>query len=496
MKRSKRQESSIIIYFSFYFILLLGLIIFSFSVLYPKITVIENKKETTKTVFNELNTVSSKWINYWEFNSMKSAWALNSYQKELLNSVDVNFYTENLENNTDKPYLAFIEEKLQELNNPIEKEKFKKKENQIINLLPPYSESEVNGANNLLSDFKFINYIENLLATFSLEYTNEIGISEIHLVEDFSEKWKKSSLDTDIYYIPLSLSLEGTKYNIINFLYFIEYVWNIKIEENELNIHNQNNDNFLYRRVKILLKNDQPNSNNNSSSYIENYNIFENQLIDIQDIEFGEYLDESKEPTILDTQSIASRVKETQANEKMSIEVSLHFYVKWVQNIKIIDHLKLYVSYFNTTKSLIAKQMWSKDLDTREKNMMKAMQADINEMSQTLKWINISISKQENLNEALKDAANYTNILHTMNWKMWYNIYVSNFINEYKKLMSDEKIKKENQTLYNYLSGLEWDIEGLKQTDAESVDSYKMRLDNKKIFENVIQIQKNIELKK
>jgi hypothetical protein len=53
--------------------------------------------------------------------------------------------------------------------------------------LPPYSESEVNGANNLLSDFKFINYIENLLETFSLEYSNEIGISDIHLVEEFSE---------------------------------------------------------------------------------------------------------------------------------------------------------------------------------------------------------------------------------------------------------------------------------------------------------------------
>jgi hypothetical protein len=49
---------------------------------------------------------------------------------------------------------------------------------------------------------------------------------------------------------------------------------------------------------------------------------------------------------------------------------------------------------------------------------MKTMQADINEMSQTLKTINVYISKQENLNIALKDAANYTNILHTMHGKM------------------------------------------------------------------------------
>jgi hypothetical protein len=60
MKRSKRQESSIIIYFSFYFILLLGLIIFSLSVIYPKIATIEEKKETTKKVFTELNSITSK----------------------------------------------------------------------------------------------------------------------------------------------------------------------------------------------------------------------------------------------------------------------------------------------------------------------------------------------------------------------------------------------------------------------------------------------------
>ena len=496
MKRSKRQESSIIIYFSFYFILLLGLIIYSFSVLYPKIIDIENKKEITKNTFEELDIITKKWINYWEFNTLKSVWSLNSYQKELLNSIDANFYNENLKNNTDKSYATFLEERLWELNNPIEKEKLKKKENQIINLLPPYSESDVNGEDNLLSDFKFINYIENLFATFWLEYDSEIWISEINLVEEFSETWKKSSLDTDIYYIPLNLSLEWTKYNMINFLYFIEYVWNIKIEENELNIHNQNNDNFLYRRVKILLKNDQPSASNYSNNYIENYNIFENQLIDIESIEFGEYLDGAEKPIIQDTQSIASRVKETQANEKISLDISLRFYIKWVQNIKIIDHLKLYITYFNTTKSLIAKQMWNKNLNTSEKNVIKAMQADINEMSQTLKTINLSISRQENLNESLKSAANYTNILHTMHSKMWYNIYVSNFINEYKKLMSDEKIKNDNQTLYNYLLSLETDIEWLKKTDSESDDNYKNRINNKKIFENVIQIQKNIELKK
>jgi cell division protein FtsL len=59
MKRSKRQESSIVIYFSFYFILLLALIIFSLSILYPKVRAIEEKKETTNTIFKDLKALTS-----------------------------------------------------------------------------------------------------------------------------------------------------------------------------------------------------------------------------------------------------------------------------------------------------------------------------------------------------------------------------------------------------------------------------------------------------
>jgi hypothetical protein len=60
MKRSKRQESSIVIYFSFYFILLLALIIFSLSVLYPKVMAIEEKKETTSKIFKDLEILTNK----------------------------------------------------------------------------------------------------------------------------------------------------------------------------------------------------------------------------------------------------------------------------------------------------------------------------------------------------------------------------------------------------------------------------------------------------
>ncbi len=499
MKRSKRQESSIVIYFSFYFILLLALIIFSLSTLYPKVRAIEEKKETTNTIFKDLKALTSNWIAYWEFKKLSTESVLNSYQKELISSVGVDFYNNNFKNNTTEEYLLFLEQKKNKLNNEDEIEKFKQKEKQIIKLLPAYSESDITGKEELLSDYKFINYIDNILATFALKYDNEIWISDLILVEEFSETWKKSKLDTDIYYIPLTLSLEWTKYNIINFLYFIEHVWNINISENSLNIYSQNNDNFLNRWdkwVKILLKHDQPKLNNYTKSYIDNYNIFENQLIDIKSIEFSEYLDSFDDPNIQDKTNIATRVKNAQWNEKMTIDIELHFYVKWVQNIKIIEHLKLYIDYFMLTKKLVASQMKDKNLNTVEKNIAKVLQADLNEMTKTLKDINISISKQENLNDTLRNVTNYINNLHAMHAKLWYNIYIKWFLIEYKKLLANDANKTWNIVLYNYLISIEKTIEGLNKKDIESFSTYNSRLNNKKLFQNVLQIQKNIDLKK
>jgi len=499
MKRSKRQESSIVIYFSFYFILLLALIIFSLSVLYPKVMAIEEKKETTSKIFKDLEILTNKWLTYWEFTILSKEVSLNSYQKELISSVGVDFYNTNFKNSSTDEYLSFLELKKKNLNNEDEIEKFKQKEDQIIKLLPAYSESDITWKNDLLSDYKFINYIDNILATFSLKYDNEIWISELILVEEFSETWKKSKLDTDIYYIPLSLSLEWTKYNIINFLYFVEHVWNINISENSLNVHSQNNDNFLNRWdkwVKILLKNDQPKLNNYTKNYIDNYNIFENQLIDIKSIEFSEYLDSFDDPNILDNTNIATRVKNVQANEKMTIDLELYFYVKWVQNIKIIEHLKLYIDYFMLTKKLVGVQMKNKELNTVEKNIAIRLQADLNEMTKTLKDINISISKQENLNDTLRNVTNYTNTLHAMHEKLWYNIYIKWFLIDYKKSLENNKAKTWNIVLYNYLISIEETIEGLKQKNTESLSAYNSRLNNKKIFQNVLQMQKNIDLKK
>ena len=494
MKRSKRQESSIIIYFSFYFILLLALIIFSISSLYPKINEIELKKDITNKTYNDLISLNKEGISYWEFNKLKNQFSLNSYQKELLNSLDINFYNTSFKNTSDNDYLTFLEDLKVELDNQVEKEKFKEKENQIIKILPPYSESDVNGEEDLLTDFKFINYIENIIATFWLDYNDEIGINELRLLDEFSDEWKKSKLDTDIYYIPLDFNIEGTKYNIINFLYYLEKVWNVKITQNQLELHSQNEDKFLYRGVKIMMKSDQKLWSQRSE--YDKYNIFENQLIDIQELSFWDYIDNWESTNNNRTVSLAQRIKESQWDEKISIDLSLNFYVKWVQNIKIINHIKAYIKYFNTTKLIVTKKMWDKTLNTIEKNIITKINSDLKEMTKELKNINVSISKQENLNETLMSVNKYTNLLHIVNWKIWYNEYISNFITEYTKLTNTKDLSEENSILFSYLDSIKSEVDWLKKSTWESLSSHKTRLNNKKLFQKVIQFQKNIELKK
>jgi hypothetical protein len=83
-----------------------------------------------------------------------------------------------------------------------------------------------------------------------------------------------------------------------------------------------------------------------------------------------------------------------------------------------------------------------------------------------------------------------------MNGEVWYNVFISNFIWEYKKLSKDKKLESENWTLFTYITNIEKDVNWLYQSTAESKDSYNNRLNNKKLFQKVIQFQKNIELKK
>jgi uncharacterized protein with PQ loop repeat len=60
MKRTKREENSIIIHFIFYFVLTVALIIFGIYSILPQIKQIEDNKNITRDIYNNIVRIEKK----------------------------------------------------------------------------------------------------------------------------------------------------------------------------------------------------------------------------------------------------------------------------------------------------------------------------------------------------------------------------------------------------------------------------------------------------
>lgn len=490
MKRTKRQETSIIIYFSFYFILILALLSYFVFGLIPWISEIEAKKSETNETYNQLTKIENKWLSFDEFKQVSSASTLNTYSKELISSLDKDFYNKYFINSTQAKYIDFINEQNKKITQWENYEEFLNKSSEISNILPIYTEVNMWETNEYLSDFEFTHYIESILKTFNLEYNNEIGVSELVLVEEFSNSQQKSKLDTNIFYVPVTLDLEWVKSDILNFLYFIEHVWNTSILDDQIVILNQSDDKFLYRWWVVTNNNKVILDGANTFSRSQ-YNIFQNQFVDFQSVEFNDFIDDERK-RVSQSQDLIYRIKNDQANDKYGVRVELRFYVKWVQNLKIINQLNNYLAYYQATKKLFANLKAKK---TTPESILPILDDVIqihSELEKEQKVINQAIAKQENLLETLKNVSEYTELVHKLNGKIWYNYYIINVLNQIKSYTNNAELENQNQALYQYLQDIEKTLSGLEKTQKETQQQYDIRLNNRNIFTTVLQIEKNI----
>jgi len=332
MKRTKRQESWIIIYFLFYLFLFLITIYFSISFFYPKVIWIENKKIETNKLYEEKLELEKKWIWFWEFMRVSKNQENNNYTKEILKTIDKKFYNKHLLNIKNKNYKDFLNSKTNFFNSEENKKIQKERDSKIINILPYYSENYTwNKENESLSNFKFVSYVESILETFNLSNSNWIWIKDVFVVEEYApSNGITSSLENNIYYIPLRLSLIWPKKGIIDFLHFIENVWKINIDEkNNLLINNDKYFETIYTKTILAWK-------ENQLTY--DYNIYKNQIIDIEKIKIPKYIDNSNE--YRQDKTLVNFIKNSrQRNQMMEIEVDLLFYVRWYPNYKIEEHI-------------------------------------------------------------------------------------------------------------------------------------------------------------
>lgn len=406
MKPKKLVKNIVIQWFIFNIILL---IIFWFVLLqyiYPEYLDIENKKNDLVDKNKIYKNLEIKGIDYKKFKDLNSKYgkdflANNIYLKNILKEFDESTFDSEFKieskwlflkkckviNNWDictdklkkyltnsKNYDLFLDNKKKDINE--KKIKFEKNWiNEKISKIVPYYTEDSSIDNNSLTDFKFINYLENLLDKFNLTYKNQIWISDLVLEESFNwsidkKKIDNNWLDSKIYYFPLKLQLYGAKRDIVNFIYYIQNVWRINFINWNISV---------YSEVSKMW-------NNHSFSDMQDYfypnkDFYNNLFFDIKKISISEYIDSSDDPAskeYLIDNNLWWFIKDTQWSEKLKIDLDLRFYVKWMPVYKMKNFIsKVEKKYFDLVK---ISNLWN--------NFIKANKANLRDFSEikAMRW--------------------------------------------------------------------------------------------------------------
>lgn len=390
MKRTVREKNSIIISFVFYLILVVFLVLFVILNTSKKIEDINLKKIETQVLYNNLKTVLKEWLSFDEFSSLSSS---SQTDNEILKNITKEFYDNHLKNIDNESFDEFIKEKTDELNSEENIKLIKDNKKQIINILPTYLESNIKLSDEQLSDYKFINYVESIIESFNLTTWGSIGIWNVVLLEDYAvtgSNW--DTLESSIYSIPLSINLKWTKSNIIDFLYFIEKVWTIEIENNEINITKDNG--FLSTNgfPKVLAW----------DKYIKNYNIFENQIIDIENFEMTEYIDSSYNSKW--NIDLLEFIKSEQGSDDFEVKVSLNFYVKWLPKYEILKFINWVLTNYKLINAKVNQLVSSNGAKWIELINLKKDQNLLKNLNTKIVNINAELRKQKDLESVYKTS--------------------------------------------------------------------------------------------
>jgi len=390
MKRTVRERNSIIITFVFYLILVIILILFSAFDIADKLDKISVQKVETNKLYKEIGLIEKEWLSFDEFKA-HATWT--EKDQEIIKSLTQDFYNKHLKNNIGESFDEFINKKTEELNSPDNKKLIDENKSQIVNILPTYSEDNIDVLWNNLTDYKFVNYVESIFETFWLSTDSAIGIWKVTLLDEYAvstSKW--DTLESSIYYIPLSINLRWTKKNIVDFLYFIEKVWTIEIKDKELTIVK---DDWTLStgwasRILVWDKNK------------EWYNIFEHQIIDISSITMTNYIDSSYESRR--NQDLIDFIKQKQWNDDFEIKVNLRFYVKWQPKYVVLDFINTVTSNFQKVNVAINKKVSSGSIKWAELLRLKKQQNLLKGLSSKVINLKKELRKQKDLESVYKKA--------------------------------------------------------------------------------------------
>lgn len=402
-------------------VILFSVFVFYF---YPHIKVSIQDKEELLSLYNQHETIVKGGISYEEFVALHQweEWK-DTYKDNIIKTIAPDFYTKNIINTSDKIFNEYIESKKNEIISSEKSAWYEKSQDIISMLIPQYAWNTIDttSSGNILTDYMYINYLENLFYTFNLDVLGDgLTINETISIDENKSipgEWVPNKwIESNIFYIPISFNLEGKKKDIINFLHFTERVWSASISKND----------------EIVIYNDRE----LVSVFWSSKNPYEGQLFDIESINMKDYLDSFNAETV---GGLINFVKSTQANESFELEVNLRFYVRGKPNYQLKNFISSELQRFDALNKKVLQTL-SRVSNMPEKN------AEIVVISNVLRSLTFDIL---NLDVKTKEI------------KAWYVKVDSNLEDYYRQSLQLKKtidvfenIFKKNEEKLNKVTGV------------------------------------------
>lgn len=288
-----------------------------------------------------LREIEKHGLSFADYRSVKKDFKGNKNLENIAWIIEKEFFEESFKNDwvEFQSFDEFIKNKEKNIDEIMRSEEELAMREISNTVLPSFSKHGLDfGESNTFSEIKFVNYVETIMQTFNLEYSGDIGIGDVLPIETEESKntnkskvkdsSQKDLLVDKIFYIPLSFSVVGNKASIIDFIYFIEKVWNVNVSSESLEIYS---DGYFkkwdknFRNADLVL---------DGASKKSDYNPYLNQLIDVESITFEDYIYEKREWDA-PLEFLSNIRKFPQWQEEFSAEVTLRFYVKGVSDYKV-----------------------------------------------------------------------------------------------------------------------------------------------------------------
>jgi len=348
MKLTKRMKNAIIqaMVANIIFLLILGWAILFFVI--PRVQIALWLRDSLEEVYANYDTIEKSWIQLQELRAMamQKESSSDAYTSTLLRNVTPQFYNSIFLSNTSwSSYEEFLQEIKKNVFEIKASDEYIKKDKTLSSILPIYTQDSAFSKEGL-TDFAFVNYIENLLYDFNLTANGEIWIGILEKVGGATEEvapvviWEDgeeipaiptNTLEEDIFKIPLSFEITWQKSDVVDFIHFFENVGSIAIKDAQLEIYN---DKFISKSLNF-----------NRNAWFESYNIYEKQIADISSVSWEEYPDSSTYDVT--QKGLIALMKSDQARERVAVEIKLDFYVSGVPGYRMEQYIQELISDFN-----------------------------------------------------------------------------------------------------------------------------------------------------